>query len=56
MIIVCNQCGKEKYAFAYKKDYIYKLRDKKGKMHYFCNYVCLKKAQDENPDKWLKRR
>ena len=55
-IIECSQCKNKKYIAVFKNQYTYKLRDKKGKMHYFCDYVCMRKARAENPDNWAKNR
>lgn len=56
MIIKCSQCGKEKYISILLKDYVYKLKDKTDKMHYFCNYNCKRQAEREYPERWMKRR
>ena len=56
MFIKCKQCGQEKYIRIFLKDYAYKMKDKKGKLHYFCDYTCMRKAKEEHPEKWARKR
>lgn len=55
-IIKCDYCNETKYVFRLK-EYSYKKNKKAGsKMYYFCSYSCMRKAEQENPNKFCDRR
>lgn len=57
VIIKCDQCGERKLIRCQMRDYIFKKKDRKTlKVCYFCSYDCMRKAEKENPDKFVCKR
>lgn len=55
--IKCEYCGKEKTTYKCLKYYAYKRRISCSvKICYFCCYECMKKSEEENPNKYGVRR
>lgn len=55
--ITCSYCGKEKLVNIFLKNYNYKKIERVNlKTHYFCCYTCMRKSEQENPNKYMERR
>lgn len=55
--IKCAQCGDEKLIVGYLRDYLFKRVEKLNfRIHYFCCYDCMRKAERENPGKFCGRK
>ena len=56
-LLKCEYCGNEKYIKNILRNYVYKKQGKNGsKTYYYCSYKCMREAEKEYGEKFVKRK